>query len=98
MMHLKYSKLKFNHDTIQTTDTFSKVTGGVGLFANQGLDPDPGYAIELPSNLNAMISLAERLSEGIPLSPRRFLQHQWRNIFWRTHLLPRQRYAAMDNG
>ena len=75
MMHLKYSKLKFNHDTIQTTDTFSKVTGGVGLFANQGLDPDPGYAIELPSNLNAMISLAERLSEGIP-----FLRVDFYNI------------------
>lgn len=44
-------------------------------FGEKGLEPDPGYAIALPSNLKAMISLAERLSEGIP-----FLRVDFYNI------------------
>lgn len=44
-------------------------------FGEKGLEPDPGYAIVLPSNLKAMISLAERLSEGIP-----FLRVDFYNI------------------
>ena len=44
-------------------------------FGEKGLEPDPGYAIALPSNLKAMISLAKRLSEGIP-----FLRVDFYNI------------------
>lgn len=35
-------------------------------FGEQGLEPDPNYPIELPNNLNEMISLAERLSKNEP--------------------------------
>lgn len=35
-------------------------------FGEKGLEPDPNYPIELPNNLNMMISLAERLSENEP--------------------------------
>lgn len=35
-------------------------------FGELGLEPDPSYPIELPSNLPNMVLLAERLSEGNP--------------------------------
>lgn len=35
-------------------------------FGEQGLEPDPNYPIELPNNLNEMISLAEKLSANVP--------------------------------
>ena len=71
---VKFFKVDFGRFVEHHANYYSP-DGHLQDFGEKGLEPDPGYAISLPSNLKAMISLAERLSEGIP-----FLRVDFYNI------------------
>lgn len=62
---VKFFKVDFGRFVEHHANYYSP-EGELLEFGEQGLEPDPNYPIELPSNLNKMISLAEKLSGNEP--------------------------------
>ena len=62
---VKFFKVDFGRFVEHHANYYSP-KGELLEFGEQGLEPDPSYPIELPNNLNEMISLAEKLSANEP--------------------------------
>ena len=62
---VKFYKVDFGRFVEHHANYYSP-EGNLLPFGEQGLEPDFNYPIKLPSNLDEMISIAERISQGEP--------------------------------
>ena len=61
---VKFFKVDFGRFVEHHANYYSP-EGILQEFGEKSFEPDPNYPIELPSNLNTMITLAEKLSLGV---------------------------------
>lgn len=71
---VKFFKVDFGR-FVEHHANYYDTDGNLLPFGEKSFEPDPNYIIELPTNLNEMIKLAERLSKNIP-----FLRVDFYNI------------------
>ena len=62
---MKFFKVDFGR-FVEHHANYYDTDGNLLPFGEKSFEPDPSYNIELPNNLNEMISLAERLSMKEP--------------------------------
>ena len=62
---VKFFKVDFGRFVEHHANYYSP-EGKLLEFGEKGLEPDPTYPIELPNNLNKMISQADQLSKAVP--------------------------------